>query len=223
MKKIAFAIATVLFAGHAAGMPPPDGKKSGLEVDEPSSKDKLPPASSTGALEVPKATAGEDDVEGRLLPPRRRSIRGRREPRIWSIGARAGSLGNTGILGQYVGSGEYAWNVGLNFLDYTGLQALGLTVDQLAVFDDGFNRVTWPTLFKWQESRGKILYLAGLGFQMDAQGLYPRIPAGVQYTMVGDPVTWSFQATLFVGQILGTKPGTAIGMAPELGVRYVIE
>jgi len=223
VKKIAFAIATGIFAGQGLAMPPPDKTRSGLELDDPAAKEKLPPASSTGALEVPKATAGEADVEGRLLPPRRRPVRGRREPRIWSVGARAGRLGNTGVLGQYVGSGEYAWNLGLNFLDYTGLQSMGLTLEAFAIFDDGFNRITWPTFHKWQESRGKIIYLVGLGIQMDAQGLYPRIPAGVQYTMLGDPVTWSFQTTLFVGQVLGTKSGAGLGLAPELSVRYILE
>jgi hypothetical protein len=58
---------------------------------------------------------------------------------------------------------------------------------------------------------------------MDSQGLFPRLPVGAQYTMVGDPVTWSAQATLFIGQVLGTKPGISVGLAPEISVRYVIE
>lgn len=209
-----------MICSPAPAMPPPDRTKSGLEVYEEPPPGQLPPASSEGGIDVPAETAEETNPGGRLLPPRKRNIRGNREPRSWSLGMRVGSLGNTGPVGQYVGSGEFAWNVGLNFRDYENKPSLGLTLDRLLMFDEDFARVIFPTLYKWQESRGKILYLAGAGFQMDAQGLYVRLPLGAQYSMLADPVTWSVQATIFAGQVLGTKPGAAFGITPEIAVRY---
>ena len=201
---------------HAQAMPNPDGKSSAPETPTPVS---------SGALEVPKATPNTEaeSDDGRLIPIRKKTVRRGREARIWSIGARAGSLGNTGVLAQYVGQGDVAWNVGINMMDYAGQNGVGLTIDRLSILDDGFNPLTWPTLQKWDASRGKIVYLTGFGIQMDSQGLFPRLPVGAQYTMVGDPVTWSAQATLFIGQVLGTKPGISVGLAPEISVRYVIE
>ena len=178
---------------------------------------------STGALESPDAAGSGVTDDGRLLAPRKKSARRGREPRLWSIGGRVGSLGNMGILTQYIGEGAVAWNFGINFKDYGGNPALGMTLERLLLFDDDFNSLTWGNLPKWHESRGKIVYLAGPGVQMDAQGLYPRISAGAQYTMVGDPLTWSAQATLFVGQLAGTKPEVGLGITPEIGVRYVLE
>ncbi|NBQ52431.1 MAG: hypothetical protein EBU49_02460 [Proteobacteria bacterium] len=201
---------------HARAMPNPDGKSSTAET---------PPPVSSGALEVPKATPdpGAESDDGRLIPIRKKMVRRGREPRIWSIGARAGSLGNTGVLAQYVGEGDVAWNVGINLMDYEGKNGVGLTIERLVPFDEGFYPLAWPTLQKWDASRGKIVYLTGFGIQMDSQGLFPRLPVGAQYTMAGDPVTWSAQATLFIGQVLGTKPGIGLGFAPEIGVRYVLE
>ncbi len=201
---------------HAHAMPNPDGKSSTAET---------PPPVSSGALEVPKATPNTEaeSDDGRLIPIRKKTVRRGREARIWSIGARAGSLGNTGVLAQYVGEGDVAWNVGINMMDYAGKNGVGLTIDRLSLLDDGFNPLAWPTLQKWDASRGKIVYLTGFGIQMDSQGFFPRLPVGAQYTMTGDPVTWSAQATLFIGQVLGTSPGVGFGLAPEIAVRYVIE
>lgn len=200
---------------HANAMPNPDGRTSTTE---------RPPPVSSGALEVPKATHPEaESDDGRLIPIRKKTVRRGREARIWSIGARAGSLGNTGVLAQYVGEGDVAWNVGINLMDYAGQNGVGLTIDRLSLLDDGFNPLAWPTLQKWDASRGRIVYLTGFGIQMDSQGLFPRLPVGAQYTMTGDPVTWSAQATLFIGQVLGTSPGVGFGLAPEIAVRYVIE
>ena len=203
---------------HAYAMPNPGGKASDPEPETPTQ-------TSSGALEVPKPTPNveAESNDGRLIPIRKKMVRRGREPRIWSIGARAGSLGNLGLLTQYVGDGDVAWNVGINLMDYAGQFGVGITIDRLNVFDDEFNALAWPTLQKWDASRGKIVYLTGFGIQMDSQGLFPRLPVGAQYTMVGDPVTWSAQVTLFLGQVLGTKPGISLGLAPEIGVRYVLE
>lgn len=227
--RLFFLVSMAMATEHPAlAMPGPSGKNSPPEISAPPD---------SGALEVPKpridSLGGNDprndvgnDVgadDGRLLAPRKKLPRRGREPRIWSVGLRAGSQGNTGILSQYVGDGEVAWNVGLNMSDYNGKLGVGIIIDRLKLFDDEFNSITLPTLPKWYASRGKILYLAGLGIQLDTLGLYPRFPIGAQYTMLGDPVTWSAQVTLFIGQVAGTRPAVGFGLAPEIAVRYVIE
>lgn len=205
---------------RAKAMPPPPTDEYQGYIQQPASDDFR--ESNLGG-ENPTQNREREAAGALTVPEPPRPSKKNYLPRIWSVGGRAGSYGNTGLLAQYVGSGEVAWNIGINVMDSSGALGLGLTFERIMLFDESFNELTWPNLQRWIDSRGHLVYYTGFGVKMDGLGLYPQIPVGVQFTMTADPATWFGQITVAYGPALGATSTASLKISPELGVRYVLD
>lgn len=218
-----FGVAAALATEPAFSFPRPGSQ------DEESGAEDAHDALDSGALTPPKtsgsadAETGEDSTEGKLLAPRKKSFRRMQKPLLWSIGPRAGMWGNSGFGAQYIGEGENAWNIGINFMDADNTIGTALIVEMLWLYDFEWTRVKTPDLGKWKASRGQLLYFTGGGIQTGSDGIWPRIPFGMQITMREKPLTLAGQLTVMAGQIAGKKPGFTPLLAPEITVRYLLE
>jgi hypothetical protein len=182
----------------------------------------------SGSLTPGKGNPHEDtnpaaDNSGRLLAPRKKSFRRMQKPRLWSFGARVGMWGNTGLSGQYIGDGENTWNIGLNILDVDNTIGIAFGIEMLWLFDEEWNRLRIPDMGRWKSSRGKLQYYLGGGIQAGNDGVWPRVPFGIQITNADQPFNFSAQLTLMAGQIAGRKAGFTPLLAPEIAIRYVLE
>jgi hypothetical protein len=211
----------IVYAGTALAFPRPAREGEEPEIEQPAS------AEESGALTPPtggKPANEADDAspDGQLLAPRKKSFRRMQQPRMWSVGGRVGMWGNMGLGAQYIGEGAYAWNLGISVLDMESRPGTVLSLDMLWLYDEDWNRLITPDKGKWQASRGKLVWYHGGGIQLLSEGIYPRIPFGMQFTMLEEPLTWSAQLTFIAGQITGNRPGFAPLVAPEIMVRYLL-
>lgn len=222
IRAVALGLSIFFHTGVAEAFPQPAREGEDAELDD-SAADEHPGSLTAPSESKPAGNSDEGSASpGNLLAPRKKSFRWMQEPQIWSMGARAGMWGNTGFLGQYIGEGTYAWNLGVSFLDMQGGPDTTLSLEMLWLYGPDWKRLITPNKGKWQSSRGKLVYYHGAGVQILSEGAYLRIPVGVQQTLLEYPLTWSVQLTLLTGQLMGNRPGFAPLVAPEISVRYLL-
>ena len=136
----------------------------------------------------------------------------------WSLGLQIGAEDSTGVSAQRMGFAGGAANFGLGF--WAG--DLAISADYLWFFAKGFASKVISAGGGYSVERGHLLPYAGAGLQL-GDGIYFRIPLGVQYTLLKDPINLYGGVSVLVGSdINDNKNDIGVKIGALFGVRLLI-
>ena len=103
----------------------------------------------------------------------------------WGLGVQLGTRGASGVAVQKMAYNDGAFDIGLGF----GGGAVSLYGDFLYFLDPHFQIAALPESGGYNQTRGAVMPYFGGGL-MITHGVALRIPVGVQYTMLRDPINF---------------------------------
>lgn len=135
----------------------------------------------------------------------------------WSLGLRVGANTITGVTAQRIGFESGAINMGAGlgfgevslFADYIWFLNQKVKI-QPVVDGTGFTSV-----------RGLLLPYFGAGIQV-GNGIYLRIPIGLQYTLLKDPVSLFGGAETAIGPFLEDDKKSRVRIGIVIGIRLLV-
>lgn len=113
----------------------------------------------------------------------------------WSAGVQLGTRGGSGASAQVVGFKDGALVFGLG----VGGGAVSVYGDYLLFLDGSFHVTAIPE-GGYNKIRGEVMPYFGFGMNL-SNGVALRLPLGVQYVMLQDPVAFFGGVTLVYGEI----------------------
>ncbi len=113
----------------------------------------------------------------------------------WSAGVQLGTAGGSGASAQVVGFKDGALVFGLG----VGGGAVSIYGDYLLFLDGSFHVTAVPE-GGYNQIRGEVMPYFGFGINL-ANGVALRLPLGIQYVMLRDPLAFFGGVTLVYGEI----------------------
>ena len=115
----------------------------------------------------------------------------------WSAGLQLGNYAGTGVSAQRVGFAGGALNFALGVNGGTAV----VTADYIYLFTDEFQPIPQGRSTTYNQLRGQLQPYVGGGIAA-GDGLSLRVPFGLQYAMLRDPVNYYGGIALMVGPYL---------------------
>ena len=133
---------------------------------------------------------------------------------MWSAGFQLGSHGLTGPTVQRLGvlDGSVEATIGL-------LEGVVFSLDYVRFFDSNLKQIKFIKNNFYNQLRSKILLYTGGGIHING-GLAIRLPMGVTYCMLKDPVQFYGGLNVKFGPLVAEAPGVDLGV--QFGLRILL-
>lgn len=132
----------------------------------------------------------------------------------WSAGLQLGSHGSSGLSAQMGGFYNGAIDIGLGvFSDLT------LSVDYIRALRSGFHMVSLSPKDSYRPLRGNLILYFGGGGHL-GRGFSLRLPIGISYCMLRDPIQFFGGLNLMIGLFNSQNRGIDFGL--QFGMRLLI-
>jgi hypothetical protein len=134
----------------------------------------------------------------------------------WSIGAQIGNYAGTGFTFERTAFYDGALDLAIGF-DH---RSVAISGDYLWLLDRNLDPRQLSDRATYNDLRGSVTPYVGVGLGA-GEGLWLRVPIGVQYTMLRDPFNFFGGMTVLVGNI-HDDDDVDIGLGVVAGVRVLM-